>query len=168
MSRALYPGSFDPVTLGHLDIIHRSAAIFDEVVIGVLSNNAKSPLFSTEERVKMLIEVTKDIPNVFVERFSGLTVEFARQRDIHVMIRGLRAVTDFEYELQIAQSNRKVAEDIDTLFLTTSLEYAYLSSSIVKEYSRYGMDVTTFVPQLVAEALRDKFDGKLLGGNKNG
>lgn len=168
MSRALYPGSFDPVTLGHLDIIYRSAAIFDEVVIGVLSNNAKSPLFSTEERVKMLNEVTRDIPNVFVERFSGLTVEFARQRDIHVMIRGLRAVTDFEYELQIAQSNRKVAEDIDTLFLTTSLEYAYLSSSIVKEYSRYGMDVTTFVPQLVAEALRDKFDGKLLGGNKNG
>ncbi|MDE5965796.1 MAG: pantetheine-phosphate adenylyltransferase [Lachnospiraceae bacterium] len=168
MSRALYPGSFDPVTLGHLDIIHRSAAIFDEVVIGVLSNNAKSPLFSTEERVKMLVEVTRDIPNVYVERFSGLTVEFARQRDIHVMIRGLRAVTDFEYELQIAQSNRKVAEDIDTLFLTTSLEYAYLSSSIVKEYSRYGMDVTTFVPQLVAEALRDKFDGKLLGGNKNG
>ncbi len=160
MSKALYPGSFDPVTLGHIDIIRRSAAIFDQVVIGVLSNNAKSPLFSIEERVKMLIEVTKDIPNVSVETFTGLTVEFARQRDIHVMIRGLRAVTDFEYELQIAQSNRKVAEDIDTLFLTTSLEYAYLSSSIVKEYSRYGMDLTSSVPKIVAEALREKLDGK--------
>ena len=162
MSRALYPGSFDPVTLGHLDVIRRSAAIFDEVVIGVLSNSAKSPLFSTEERVKMLVEVTKDIPNVSVETFDGLTIEFARKRDIHVMIRGLRAVTDFEYELQIAQSNRKVAEDIDTLFLTTSLEYAYLSSSIVKEYSRYGMDVSSSVPQVVAEALREKFEK--LGG----
>ncbi len=160
MSRALYPGSFDPVTFGHLDIIRRSALIFDEIIIGVLSNSAKSPLFSVEERVKMLVEATKDIPNVSVETFSGLTIEFARQHDIHVMLRGLRAVTDFEYELQIAQSNRKMAEDIDTFFLTTSLEYAYLSSSIVKEYAKYGMDVSNLVPKTVTDALREKYELK--------
>lgn len=157
MSRALYPGSFDPVTLGHLDIIRRSASIFEEIVIGVLSNSAKSPLFSIEERVKMIDKATEDIPNIVVEAFSGLTIEFARKHDIHVMIRGLRAVTDFEYELQIAQSNRKMAEDIDTLFLTTSLEYAYLSSSIVKEYAKYGMDVSNLVPAVVIDALREKY-----------
>ena len=157
MSRAMYPGSFDPVTLGHLDIIRRSAAIFDEVVIAVLANSAKSPLFSEADRVKMIVEAVKDIPNVSVETFSGLTIEFARQRHIHVMIRGLRAVTDFEYELQIAQSNRKMAEDIDTMFLTTSLEYAYLSSSIVKEYAKYGMDVSKLVPSVVVDALKEKY-----------
>ena len=158
MSRAMYPGSFDPVTLGHLDIVKRSAAIFDEVVIAVLSHSAKTPLFSVEERVKMIVEATRDIPNVSVETFSGLTIEFAKQRDIHVMIRGLRAVTDFEYELQIAQSNRKMADEIDTLFLTTSLEYAYLSSSIVKEYAKYGMDVSNLVPLVVVDALREKYE----------
>ena len=157
MSRAMYPGSFDPVTLGHLDIFRRSASIFDEVVIAVLANSAKSPLFSEAVRVKMIVEAVKDLPNVTVETFSGLTIDFARQNNIHVMIRGLRAVTDFEYELQIAQSNRKMAEDIDTMFLTTSLEYAYLSSSIVKEYARYGMDVSQLVPPVVAEALKEKY-----------
>ena len=159
MSKAIYPGSFDPVTLGHIDVIKRSAAIFDHVVIGVLCNSVKSPLFSVEERVNMLKDATKDIPNVSVETFSGLTVDFARAHDIHVMIRGLRAVTDFEYELQIAQSNRKVAPEIDTMFLTTSLEYAYLSSSIVKEYAKYGEDVSNFVTANVAEAMKSKFSG---------
>lgn len=117
MSRAIYPGSFDPVTLGHLDIIKRSAEMFDELIVGVLNNTAKSPLFSLEERVNMLKNVVSDIPNVKVMGFGGLLVDFARQNDVKVIVRGLRAVSDFEYELQIAQSNRKVAPDIDTVFL---------------------------------------------------
>ena len=141
MSRAIYPGSFDPVTLGHLDIIKRSAEMFDELIVGVLNNTAKSPLFSLEERVNMLKNVVSDIPNVKVMGFGGLLVDFARQNDVKVIVRGLRAVSDFEYELQIAQSNRKVAPDIDTVFLATSIEYSYLSSSVVKEYASFGVDV---------------------------
>lgn len=121
MSRAIYPGSFDPVTLGHLDIIKRSAEMFDELIVGVLNNTAKSPLFSLEERVNMLKNVVSDIPNVKVMGFGGLLVDFARQNDVKVIVRGLRAVSDFEYELQIAQSNRKVAPDIDTVFLAPVL-----------------------------------------------
>lgn len=157
MSRAIYPGSFDPVTLGHLDVIKRSAEMFDEVIIGVLNNTSKSPLFSLEERVNMLDEVVSGIPNVKVESFQGLLVDFARAHNIHVIIRGLRAVTDFEYELQLAQSNRKVAPEIDTVFLTTSIEYAYLSSSIVKEYARFGKSVAPFVPESVVSKLESKF-----------
>ena len=157
MSRAIYPGSFDPVTLGHLDIIKRSADIFDEVIVGVLNNTQKTPLFSVTERVNMLKEVTKDIPNVEILSFSGLLVDFAREHNVQAIIRGLRAVTDFEYELQIAQSNRKVAPDIDTVFLTTSIEYAYLSSSIVKEYARYGVCVDGFVPECVLQKLKEKY-----------
>lgn len=157
MSSAIYPGSFDPVTLGHLDIIKRSAEIFDQVIIGVLNNTSKSPLFSLEERVNMLNEVVSDIPNVRVESFQGLLVDFAKEKDIQIIVRGLRAVTDFEYELQIAQSNRKVAPEIDTVFLTTSIEYAYLSSSIVKEYAGYGMDVSQFVPETVVKRLERKY-----------
>ncbi len=156
MSRALYPGSFDPVTLGHLDIIKRSSLIFDELIIGVLNNSSKTPLFSVEERVNMLKEVTKDIPNVKVESFTGLLVDFARESNINIVIRGLRAVTDFEYELQMAQSNRAVNKDVDTIFLTTSIEYAYLSSSVVKEYARYGVDISSFVPAEIVSRLQDK------------
>ena len=137
MSSAIYPGSFDPVTLGHLDIIRRSAAMFDSVIIGVLNNTSKTPLFSVEERVNMLKEVVSDIPNVRVESFGGLLVDFARKNGVKTIVRGLRAVTDFEYELQLAQSNRKVAPEIDTVFLTTSIEYAYLSSSIVKRICQF-------------------------------
>ena len=144
MSSAIYPGSFDPVTLGHLDVIKRSAEMFDEVIIGVLNN--------------MLSEVVSDIPNVRVESFGGLLIDFARQNGVKTIIRGLRAVTDFEYELQIAQSNRKVAPEIDTVFLTTSIEYAYLSSSIVKEYARYGVDVTQFVPIEVVDRIKEKYN----------
>ncbi len=158
MSRAIYPGSFDPVTLGHVDIIRRSSEIFDEVIVGVLHNTSKTPLFSLEERVNMLNEVVSDIPNVSAVCFDGLLVDFARQNHIKVIVRGLRAVTDFEYELQLAQSNRKIAPDIDTVFLTTSIDYAYLSSSIVKEYARFGADVSELVPDNVLHLLNNKLD----------
>ncbi len=158
MSRAIYPGSFDPVTYGHLDIIKRSAEMFDEVIVGVLNNSAKNPLFSAQERQEMLREAVREFDNVKIIGFEGLLVDYMAKNDISVIIRGLRAITDFDYELQIAQSNRKVSgESIDTVFLTTSIEYAYLSSSIVKEYARYGTDVTDFVPGFVEEKLRKHF-----------
>ena len=132
MSKAIYPGSFDPMTCGHLDVIRRSASIFDELTVSVLNNVNKSALFSVEERVNILKEATKDLPNVKVESFSGLLIDYAKEKKIHVVVRGLRAITDFEYELQIAQTNRKLSGDVlDTMFLTTSVEYAYLSSSTV-------------------------------------
>lgn len=158
MSKAIYPGSFDPVTLGHLDIIKRSSMMFDEVIIGVLNNTSKSPLFSVQERVNMLVEVVSDIPNVRIKSFGGLLVDFARENGVNTIIRGLRAVTDFEYELQLAQSNRKVASDIDTVFLATNIEYAYLSSSIVKEYASFGMDVEQFVPKPIADRIKEKYN----------
>ncbi len=154
--RAVYPGTFDPCTLGHLDIIRRAAEQFDEVVVGVLRNSAKTPLFSTEERVNILKVVTADIENVEIRSFEGLTVTFVRACGSNVIIRGLRAVTDFEYELQMAQTNRVLAPDIDTLFLTTSLEYAYLSSTTVREIAEFGYDVKQFVPPLVADLMREK------------
>ena len=158
MKAAIYPGSFDPVTLGHLDIIRRSAEIFDELIVSVLDNKAKTPLFSVEERVKMLKEATKDIPNVTVDSFSGLTIDYAKKKNVHVTVRGLRAITDFEYELQIAQTNHKLSDgDLDTMFLTTTLEYAYLSSSSVKEIASFGGDVSQCVPDFVAKLLYEKY-----------
>lgn len=158
VTKAIYPGSFDPVTYGHLDIIKRSSSMFDEVVVGVLNNSAKNPLFLTIERVEMLVEATKEYENVSVISFDGLLIDFMRQNDISVIVRGLRAITDFDYELQIAQSNRKVSkETIDTVFLTTSIDYAYLSSSIVREYASYGTDVSDFVPEFVAKKLENRF-----------
>ena len=156
MKTAIYPGSFDPVTLGHFDIIKRSSEIFDQVIVGVLCNNAKSPLFSVEERVKMLEEVTKDIPNVEVQSFDGLLIDFMRQNHAKVIVRGLRAITDFEYELQLAQMNRVIAPEIDTLFLTTNLKYAYLSSSTVKEVAAYGGDISNFVTPYVADEVHKR------------
>ncbi len=156
MKKAIYPGSFDPVTLGHLDIIKRAAAIFDEITVSVLNNQGKSPLFSVEERVKILKEVTKDIPNVRVDFFDGLLVDHAVKSGADVVIRGLRAITDFEYELQMSQTNRKLCENVDTVFLTTSLDYAYLSSSTVKEVAAYGGDISKFVPPYVAELVYRK------------
>ena len=144
MRKAIYPGSFDPVTFGHLDMIERSAEIVEELIVAVLRNNAKNPLFSTEERVSMLEEMTKNMPNVKVQSFDGLLIDFAKSVGATLIIRGLRAVTDFEYELQIAQTNRIIEPEIDTLFLTTSLEYAYLSSTIVKEVASYGGDIFLF------------------------
>ncbi len=156
MTTAVYPGSFDPVTNGHVDIIRRAAKMFDKLIIAVVNNSAKSPLFTPEERVTMLREITRDIPNTEVELFGGLTIDYCKRRGAQVMVRGLRAVTDFEYELQIAQTNRVIAPDIDTIFLTTNLKYSYLSSSIVKEIASYSGDITAFVDERVAEAIRKK------------
>lgn len=158
MKRAIYPGSFDPVTYGHLDVIKRAAKIFDELTVSVLNNKLKTPLFSVEERVKILQEVVRDIPNVKVESFSGLLVDYARSRNVHVVIRGLRAITDFEYELQNAQTNVKLSNGtLDTVFLTTSLEYAYLSSSSVKEIASFSGDISMCVPDFVANLVYQKF-----------
>jgi pantetheine-phosphate adenylyltransferase len=158
MKAAIYPGSFDPVTYGHLDIIKRAAEIFDELTVSVLNNKTKTPLFSVEERVMMLEEATKDLPNVTIDSFSGLLIDHAREKDVHVAIRGLRAITDFEYELQIAQTNRKFSnEELDTMFLTTSLEYAYLSSSTVKEIASFHGDVSRCVPDFVCKMIYEKF-----------
>ncbi len=156
MSKAIYPGSFDPVTYGHLDIIRRSAQIVDELVVGVLINNAKNPFFSLEERVEILEEMTKDSSNIRICSFDGLLVEFARKQQANVIVRGLRAVTDFEYELQMAQTNHILDEKIDTIFLTTSLEYAYLSSSIVKEVALLHGDISSFVPEYVIGKMQEK------------
>lgn len=157
MRRAIYPGSFDPVTYGHLDMIVRSAKIVDELIVAVLINSAKNPLFSIEERVSMLEEMTKEIPNVRIQSFEGLLIEYAREKEANLIIRGLRAVTDFEYELQIAQTNRIVNSQIDTLFLTTSLEYAYLSSTIVREVASYGGDISHFVPGPLIDRIYAKY-----------
>ncbi|MCI6092986.1 pantetheine-phosphate adenylyltransferase [bacterium] len=156
MLRAIYPGSFDPVTFGHLDIMTRACNIVDELIIGVLRNKAKMPLFSVEERVKMLEEVTCNLPNVRIIPFEGLLVDFAKELDAKVVIRGLRAITDFEYELQMAQTNQKLQSDIETLFLTTSLDYSYLSSTTVKEVAAFGGDISQFVPEAVADRMKDK------------
>ena len=160
MLRAIYPGSFDPVTNGHIDIIRRAAAISDELIVGVLQNKAKSPLFSVEERVIILREVTKNLKNVKIIPFEGLLIDFAAQMDAKVIIRGLRAITDFEYELQMSQTNRKLNADIETLFLTTSLEYSFLSSTTVKEVASFGGDISQFVPEFVAEKVTEKIKEK--------
>ncbi len=164
MSRAVYPGSFDPVTKGHLDIIKRAAKMFDVLTVSVLNNSQKSPLFSVDERVNMLRKACRDIPNVNIDSFSGLTASYAEKTGTDVIIRGLRAVTDFEYELQMAQTNRKILPTLDTVFLTTSLEYAYLSSSIVREVASYGGDISEFVTEEVAQAVYLKLSGEKRNG----
>ena len=155
--RAVYPGSFDPVTYGHIDIMTRAAKAVDELIVGVLVNRAKIALFSVEERVKILQIVTKDLPNVRVESFSGLSVDFAAKQGAGFIVRGLRAITDFDYELQMAQTDRIMAPEIDTIFLTTNLEYAHLSSTTVKEVASYGGDITKFVPEVVADAVIERY-----------
>ena len=157
MKRAIYPGSFDPVTYGHIDIIERASKMFDELIVAVLSNKAKSPLFSVDERVNILNEVLGDLTNVRVLSYGGLLVDFAMAVDAGVIVRGLRAVTDFEYELQLAQTNKVLNPRVDTVFLTTSLEYAYLSSSTVREVASYGGDIDKFVPPLVRKLTYEKF-----------
>ena len=158
MKRAVYPGSFDPVTYGHLDIIRRASEIFDSLIVSVLNKKEKSPLFSVEERVNILMEATKDIPNVKIDSFSGLLIDYAAENDLHIAVRGLRAITDFEYELQIAQTNRKLSNGkLDTMFLTTSLEYAYLSSSSVKEIASFGGDISQCVPDFVGKLIYEKY-----------
>lgn len=160
MKRAIYPGSFDPVTFGHIDMIERSAKIVDELVVAILVNSAKNPLFSVEERVSMLREITGHVPNIKITSFHGLLIDYARKVDASIIVRGLRAVTDFEYELQIAQTNRIVDDRVDTVFLTTSLEYAYLSSTIVKEVASYGGDISHFVLEQLIDRIYAKFSRK--------
>lgn len=160
MKIAVYPGSFDPVTYGHLDIIRRAARMFDELIVSVLDNKAKTPLFSVKERVRILEEATSEFPNVTVDSFSGLLIDYTREKDIHISVRGLRAITDFEYELQIAQTNKKLSNgNLDTIFLTTSLEYSYLSSSSVKEIACFGGDISQCVPPFVADLIYEKYKG---------
>jgi pantetheine-phosphate adenylyltransferase len=161
MRKAVYPGSFDPVTYGHIDIIKRAALIFDDLVVSVLDNKAKSPLFSVDERVNILKEVCAPFPNVKIDSFSGLLIDYAKENNIHVSVRGLRAITDFEYELQIAQTNKLLSQGtLDTIFLTTSLEYSYLSSSGVKEIAAFGGDISKCVPDFVADKIYAKYDIK--------
>ena len=158
MSVAVYPGSFDPMTLGHLDIIRRAAPMFDELTVAVLNNTQKTPLFSVEERVNILEKATKELPNVKVSSFSGLLIDYCRDNGFHIAVRGLRAITDFEYELQIAQANRQMSKDaLDTIFLTTSLEYAYLSSTSVKEFASFNGDISKCVPDWEAELIYQKY-----------
>ena len=156
MVRAIYPGSFDPVTYGHLDVIKRASKIVDELIVGVLNNKSKTPLFSVENRVKMLDDAVSDLPNVKVMSFEGLLVDFAKKVDAQLIVRGLRAVTDFEYELQMSQTNSVLNNEVDTIFFTTSLEYAYLSSSTVKEAAYFGADISKFVPPNVVIEVKNK------------
>lgn len=158
MKKAIYPGSFDPLTLGHIDMIERSAKIVDELVVGVLNNSAKNSLFSLEERVSMIKEMTEHLPNVTVASFDGLLVDYMKEIDATIIIRGLRAVTDFEYELQIAQTNHVENPEVETIFLTTSLQYSYLSSTIVKEFASYGGDITKFVPKQFIDRIYAKYN----------
>ena len=157
MKKGIYAGSFNPVTYGHIDVIERAARLVDELIVAVLGNSGKTPLFTVEEREDMLREVTKHIPNVTVQSFGGLTVDFARQQHAQVLIRGLRAIPDFEYELNMAQTNHIIAPEIETVFLMTSLKYSYLSSTTVKEVAWYDADIKTFVPPYVEDKIRNKF-----------
>ena len=156
MRRAIYPGSFDPVTNGHIDIITRAAQMVDELIIGVLNNSSKSPLFSVDERVNMLKEVTKNISNVKVTGFTGMFIDFADSYDARIIVRGLREISDFEYEHQWAQTNRMLRPHLDTIFLVTSPEYSNISSSAVRELAKYRSDVSLFVPPYVNQKLSEK------------
>ena len=157
MKRAVYPGSFDPVTLGHLDVMKRSAVLVDELIVAVLQNNKKNPLFSVEERVNILKKVTKDISNIRVESFDGLSIDFVKECHAQFLVRGLRAITDFEYELQIAQLNRSLYPELDTMFLAASVEYSYLSSSAVREIASYHGDISMMVPKELISVVENKY-----------
>ncbi|MEG0384816.1 pantetheine-phosphate adenylyltransferase [Solibacillus cecembensis] len=155
---AVVPGSFDPVTKGHLDIIRRAADVFDIVYVAVLNNSAKQSLFSIEERIKLLAEVTEDLPNIRIESSSGLLIDYAREKKAKVIVRGLRAVSDFEYEMQITSMNRVLDENIETFFIMSKNQYSFLSSSIVKEVAKYGGNIGELVPTIVEKALKEKFN----------
>lgn len=154
---AVYPGSFDPVTCGHLDIIQRASKHFDRVIVAVLNNQQKNPLFSVEERCDLLRHVTHDMPNVEVDSFRSLLIDYMNEKKAGVIVRGLRAVSDFEYELQMASTNRKLSEDVETFFMMTNPKYSYLSSSIVREIASFDGCVKELVPEFVEQALRKKF-----------
>ncbi len=157
MGIAVYPGSFDPVTFGHIDIIQRGSKIFDHVIVAVLHNRNKNPLFSVEERMELLKAVTIKYSNVTVDHFNGLLIDYMRTKQANTIIKGLRAVSDFEYELQMASINKRLNDDVETLFMMTNNTYSYLSSSIVKDVAKYNGPVGELVPSIVEDALRKKF-----------
>ncbi|MEJ2098209.1 MAG: pantetheine-phosphate adenylyltransferase [Deltaproteobacteria bacterium] len=154
---AIYPGSFDPVTNGHLDIVKRGLKIFDKIIVAILHNTAKSSLFTVEERMGMLQQSMQKIPNLEFDTFSGLLVDYAEQRKAHAILRGMRAVSDFEYEFQMALMNRRLKRDIQTVFLMTGLRWIFTSSSIIKEAAQFGGDIEDMVPAIVNEKLKEKF-----------
>jgi pantetheine-phosphate adenylyltransferase len=160
MPIAIYPGSFDPLTNGHLSIIQRGLKMFDRLIVAIAVNPKKLPTFSMEERRELIRGACNDDPRVEVDSFSGLLVEYAQKRNIHVLLRGLRAVSDFEYEFQIANMNRKLAPSIETVFMMTGEDYFYISSNMVREVASFGGDVSGLVPPNVHEKLREKFKGK--------
>ncbi len=159
MLRAVYPGTFDPITRGHEDLVRRASKLFDEVVVAIAENRNKSPFFTLEERVDMARQVLSDIPGVSVEGFSGLLIDFAAQHQANIVLRGLRAVSDFEYEFQLAGMNRNLKPDIETIFMTPSDQYMFISSSMVREIARLGGDVAAFVNPLVMKRLSEKISG---------
>ncbi|CAN2241172.1 MAG: pantetheine-phosphate adenylyltransferase [Candidatus Nanopelagicaceae bacterium] len=159
MKRVVCPGSFDPITFGHLDIIERASSIFDEVVIAVMVNQTKKTLFTVEERMEMTKEVTSKYPNVKVDSWSGLLVDYCKKNDISIIVKGLRAVTDFDYELQMSQINLQL-QGVETLFLSTAPAHSFLSSSLVKEIASYGGDVSSYIPAPLLARLKDRLAGK--------
>lgn len=170
MKRAIYPGSFDPVTHGHLDIIQRAAGVFDEVIVAVALNIGKDPLFTTEERMEMLSQACSGMPNVRIDTFTGLLVRYAEEHQANVIVKGLRALSDFEFEFEMALMNRRLDEGIETVFMMTNAEYSYLSSSIVKEVALLGGSVEGLVPKIVEERLRSKLSslsGSIEAGGSN-
>ena len=156
MKKAIYPGTFDPVTFGHIDLIKRALEIFDHLVVAVASSSLKKPLFSKKERIEMLKKATKDLKQVVIDDFNGLVTDYAKKKGINVILRGIRAFSDFEYEFQMALTNRKLMPDIETMFLMPSQEYSYFSSKLIKEAASLGGDITSFVPDFVAEELKKR------------
>lgn len=159
MKRVVCPGSFDPITFGHLDIVERASSIFDEVVIAVMVNKTKQTLFTVEERIEMTKEVTSKFPNVKVDSWSGLLVDYCKKNEISIIVKGLRAVTDFDYELQMSQINLQL-QGVETLFLSTAPAHSFLSSSLVKEIASHGGDVSSYIPAILLERLKDRLAGK--------
>ena len=159
MKRVVCPGSFDPITFGHLDIVERASSIFDEVVIAVMVNKTKQTLFTVEERIEMTKEVTGKFPNVKVDSWSGLLVDYCKKNEISIIVKGLRAVTDFDYELQMSQINLQL-QGVETLFLSTAPAHSFLSSSLVKEIASHGGDVSSYIPAVLLERLKDRLAGK--------
>ena len=157
MTTAIYPGSFDPITYGHLDVIERAAKVFDQLIIGVLNNYSKKSLFSVEERLEMIREVTFQYPNVEIRAFGGLLIDFTEKVNAQVIVRGIRAVSDFEYELMMAQTNKRLRDNVETVFFATSAEYSYVSSSTVRELAYFGGEIDQFVPPSVRQRIVDKY-----------